>query len=273
MNCRYCGKEIPNDAAFCPFCGKRTESHLRQEDRDKEKEKVKKKVKKRKKYEYEESKGKRRVKALISILAAIVFVVAVFVAIMVFLKPYFGEEPWQNENAAETEEEENTGSPKTMYVSTEDGLTLRKEPGTESEAIHLINYGREIQVEKIDDGWAYTTVDGLSGWCSAEYLTENKDDIKQKETKPESKEDKGRLVEPSKRIESGYHGKVNSEGGLNLRCGPGADYDILMVVPDGTEVIEEGWDDGWIYIKYDGQYGWVNSEYITPTGEVESISQ
>ena len=273
MNCRYCGKEIPNDAAFCPFCGKRTESHLRQEDRDKEKEKRKKKVKKRDKYEYEESKGKRRVKALISILAAIVFVVAVFVAIMVFLKPYFGEEPWQNENAAETEEEENTGSPKTMYVSTEDGLTLRKEPGTESEAIHLINYGREIQVEKIDDGWAYTTVDGLSGWCSAEYLTENKDDIKQKETKPESKEDKGRLVEPSKRIESGYHGKVNSEGGLNLRCGPGADYDILMVVPDGTEVIEEGWDGGWIYIKYDGQYGWVNSEYITPTGEVESISQ
>ena len=63
MNCRYCGKEIPNDAAFCPFCGKRTESHLRQEDRDKEKEKQKKKVKKRDKYEYEESKGKRRVTA------------------------------------------------------------------------------------------------------------------------------------------------------------------------------------------------------------------
>ena len=63
---------------------------------------------------------------------------------------------------------------------------------------------------------------------------------------------------------------ILSEGGLNLRCGPGQDYDILMVVPDGAEVIEEGWDNGWIYIRHDGQYGWVNSEYITPTGEVEN---
>ena len=275
MICRYCGKTIPEGSVFCPFCGNKTESHLRKEDRDKEIDKeIKAKDKKAKKtkevYVYEEPKGKRRVKAFISIIAAIIFVAAAFIAVMVFVKPYLGEEPWPDEKLKKAQEEEVTEDPKTMYVATEEGLILRKEPGTESEAIHLLNYGLEIQVDKIEDGWAHTTVDGFSGWCSAEYLTENKDEIKQKKTKPESKEDKGRLVEPSTPIETGYHGNVNSDGGLNLRCGPGEDYDILMVVPDGTEVVEEGWEDGWIYIKYDGQYGWVNSEYVTPTGDVEN---
>ena len=282
MICRYCGKKIPDDAVYCSFCGKKTESHLRTEkteshlriedrDEDQNKRTGKNRNKRDNKYkdEYEEPKGKRRTKALISIIAAIVFVAAAFIAIMVFAKPYLGEEPWPESDDSAAESDEMAGFPKNMYISAEDGLLLCKDPGTESTAIHLINYGREIEVEKIVDGWAYTTVDGLPGWCSAEYLTENKDEIKQSETKPESDADKGQLAEPARRIRNGYHGTVNSEDGLNLRCGPGQEYDILLVVPYKTEVIEEGWDSGWIFIDYKGQYGWVNADYITPTGEVE----
>ena len=31
MICRHCGKNIPEEAVFCPFCGEQTESHLRRE--------------------------------------------------------------------------------------------------------------------------------------------------------------------------------------------------------------------------------------------------
>lgn len=266
MTCRYCGKKIPDGSSYCPSCGKRIEAHLRAEDREKEKKEYE--YKPERDDEYVESRGKRFVKSLISIIAAIIFVVGAFIAIMIFAKPYLGEEPWSVESGQTGSEEENIGFPRNMYVSAEDGLLLWEEPGT-GKAIHLLNYGIEIQVDKIEDGWAYTTVDGLSGWCSAESLTENKDEIRQTETKPESEADKSRLAEPSRRIVSGYHGTVNSEDGLNLRCGPGRDYDILLVVPYKTEVVEEGWENGWIYVSYDGQYGWLNSEYITPTGEVE----
>jgi len=269
MICRYCGKKIPDGSGFCPSCGKRIEAHLRTEDREKEKKEFK--YKPEKDPEYVEPKGRRLIKTLISIIAAIIFVAGAFIAIMVFVKPYLGEEPWPDEDKrAASEAEENIGFPKNMYISTEEGLLLCEEPGTGSKAIHLLNYGREIQVDKIEDGWAYTTVDGLSGWCSAEFLTENKEEIRQTETKPESEADKSRLAEPSIHIGSGYHGTVSSEDGLNLRCGPGKDYDILLVVPYKTEVVEEGWENGWIYVNYDGQYGWLNSEYITPTGEVEN---
>ena len=265
MICRYCGKKIPDGSSFCPSCGKRIEAHLRAEDREKEKDEFEYEPE----YEYEEPKGKRRIKALISIIAAILFVVAAFIAIIVFAKPYLGEEPWPEKKQA-AEEEENIGFPKSMYITAEDGLLLLKEPASDSKAVHFLNYGVEVQVDKIEDGWANATADGLSGWCTADYLTENGEEIRHEEIKPKSDADKGQLAEPARLIKTGYHGTVNSEDGLNLRCGPNSDYDILMVIPYKTEVIEEGWNDGWLYVKYDGQYGWVRSEYITPNGEVEN---
>jgi len=263
MNCRHCGRRIPEDAVYCPFCGKMTESHLRVEDS------IEDDIENEEEYEYEEPRGKRWLKTLISIITAIVFVAAAFMVVMHFAKDYLGEEPWgdKKDSAAQTEEaEEQSEYPKPMYVTAEDGLFLRKGPGQDNEEIHILNYGQEIQVEKIEDGWAYTTADGVSGWCSAEYLTENKEDIKEKtaDAKSESDADKGRLVEPSVRIESGYHGTVNAEGGLNLRCGPGEEYDILLVIPYEAEVAEEGREGDWIFVSHDGQYGWVNSGFITP---------
>lgn len=286
MICRHCGKNIPEEAVFCPFCDELTESHLRrekteshlrkedrlQEEMERDKPKTKKEKKKKEKY-IEEPAGKRRLKSFISIIAAFVFVAAAFIAIMVFVKPYLGEEPWPDEDDQAIETEEISGLPKNMYITAEEGVILQKEPGPDGKAIHLLNYGCEIEVEKAQDGWAYATVDGLSGWFPTEYLTEDTEEILQKDIKPGSAEDKGQLVEPAKIIRNGYHGTVNAEDGLNLRCGPDPDYDILLVIPYKTEVIEEGWHAGWIYVRYDGQYGWINAEFITPTGEVEGASQ
>ena len=65
-----------------------------------------------------------------------------------------------------------------MYVNDEEGLILRKGPGTEKDMIYIMSYGDEIQIEKIENGWAYGTIKEYSGWCSAKYLTEDKSSIK-----------------------------------------------------------------------------------------------
>lgn len=258
MICRHCGRIIDDDVRFCPFCGQKTESHLRIEDvYDKEEEIEKERD------EYEEPKGKRLRKALISIVAAVVFVGIAAIAVMVFVKPLLGEEPWEQDEAVNTDEIK-LEEVKTMYVTSEDGLVMRSEPGEDKESIHVLDYGQEVQVIKTENAWAQIKADELSGWCLAEYLTEDQAEIKQKEIKEVSDKDKGQLVEPSTRIKNGFHGIINTEDGLNLRCGPGQDYDILMVVPYETEVVEEGREGSWLFIKYDGQYGWVNSEYVSP---------
>ena len=255
MICRHCGKIIEDDARFCPFCGKKIESHLRIEDTETPDDEDEK--------EYEQPKGKRLGKALISIVAAVVFVGIAVIAVMVFAKPFLGEEPWNQDEAVNTEEIK-LEEVKTMYVTAEDGLVMRSEPGVDKEEIHILRYGQEVKVIKTENGWAQVKADDLTGWCTAEQLTEDQTQIKPKEVKEVSDDDKGQLVEPSTRIKNGFHGVINTEDDLNLRCGPGQEYDILMVVPYETEVVEEGREGDWLFIKYDGQYGWVSSEYVSP---------
>ena len=166
----------------------------------------------------------------------------------------------------DTSSAENAGFPKQMYVTSEEGLLLRKEPGRDKEEIGAMKYGEAIRVEKIENGWAYTTVDGKSGWCSAEYLTENKSEIKQEAS---SGNDSKRIVEPSNKAEAGYHGYVNSPEGVNMRYGPGLEYDVVETIPDKAEVVEEGWEDGWVYIEYDGKNGWIKGEFFYTQGGKE----
>ena len=162
--------------------------------------------------------------------------------------------------------EENSESPKTMYVTAEDGLLLRKGPGKENDVVHALSYGQDIQVEKTENGWAYTTVDGKNGWCSMEYLTENKDEIKSKDDNSSADADPNKLVEPSNSAVNGYHGYVASPEGLNMRYGPGEQYSVIDVVPDQTELTELGWETGWVYIQYKDKYGWISAQYFIMEG-------
>ena len=157
--------------------------------------------------------------------------------------------------------------PKTVYVNSEEGLLLRKGPGKKNDVVSVLSHGQEIQVEKTDHGWAYTTVDGNSGWCSMEYLSENK--VKTEEKSSSSNADPNKLVEPTNTSVEGYHGYVDSPEGLNLRYGPGEKFSVIDVVPDKTELTELGWEDGWVYVKYKNNYGWISAHYFTLEGGKE----
>lgn len=183
-----------------------------------------------------------------------------------------GEAAQKDEQAQDPSEGEGTEAesefPKTMYVNAEDGLLLRKGPGKENDVIYPLSYGQEIQVQKTENGWANTTVDGQTGWCSMEYLTENKGDIKVSES-PGSKIEPDKLVEPENNSESGFHGYVDSPEGLNMRYGPGAEYNVIDVIPDKTELTELGWAEGWVYIMWKGRYGWISAQYFRMEGGKE----
>ena len=155
--------------------------------------------------------------------------------------------------------------PKKMWTTAPSGLLLREGPGQQYNAIYLINIGTELPVDKIENNWAHTSIAGLSGWCSCEYLTDTPPEITQQTTAPASS-DPNTLVYPDNWIDYGYHGYVNTTDGLMFRLGPGTNYAAIDVIPYGTEVAEEGWYNNWIFIKYKGRYGWVCSDYITASG-------
>ena len=102
-----------------------------------------------------------------------------------------------------------------------------------------------------------------------EYLTENKGDIKDADKIASANADPNKLVEPTNTSVEGYHGYVDSPEGLNMRFGPGEKYNIIDVVPDKTELTELGWEEGWVYVKYKDNYGWINAHYFTLEGGKE----
>jgi uncharacterized protein YraI len=49
---------------------------------------------------------------------------------------------------------------------------------------------------------------------------------------------------------------------VNLRTGPGTQYDVITVVPVGSTVIIQSQDSGWDYIQYNDNLGWVYAQYL-----------
>ncbi len=58
-------------------------------------------------------------------------------------------------------------------------------------------------------------------------------------------------------------GLVKANGGLNLRSGPGTNYGIICVIPNGTIINVDGAENGWLKAEYNGNNGFVSAQYIT----------
>lgn len=274
MFCPNCGKEIKPGDAFCTSCGTRVD------------------------HAAEEPAPRKRLSVwalILIIIGGILVLAAILLVLYLFvLKPKkqgpdlpteihteevttaevisTTEAPTETTTDAsaqtttppETTKDAQASFPKTMYTTAPSGLLLRDGPGKEHNAIYLINIGTQLSVDKIENNWAHTTIAGLSGWCSCDYLTETPPEITQPTTAASS--DPNTLVYPENWVEYGYHGYVNTKDGLMFRLGPGTNYTAIDVIPYMTEVAEEGWYDNWIYIQYNGRYGWVCADYITASG-------
>lgn len=58
---------------------------------------------------------------------------------------------------------------------------------------------------------------------------------------------------------------VTPDSNMNLRAGPGTDFDKVAQIPAGTAVTALGTnaDETWVVVQYEGQYGWLAKEYLT----------
>ncbi len=64
---------------------------------------------------------------------------------------------------------------------------------------------------------------------------------------------------------SGVKGRVNADGNLNLRAGPGQQHEMLRSLPDGTSLLVFGEDkenDEWLFVDCGGVQGYVHTGYV-----------
>jgi uncharacterized protein YraI len=62
-------------------------------------------------------------------------------------------------------------------------------------------------------------------------------------------------------------------GDVNLRSGPGIDYNAITVIPDGSPVTLLGRNSlrTWVYLDYNGQNGWVLYRYVNTGGRIQTL--
>lgn len=56
---------------------------------------------------------------------------------------------------------------------------------------------------------------------------------------------------------------INAGGNVNMRKGPGTNYDVINVIEDGEQVTVCGSSGEWRLIQYNEKYAWVHSDYVS----------
>lgn len=135
-------------------------------------------------------------------------------------------------------------------VDADAGLRMRESSSTSAAVLTTIPNGAEIDVlAKTEGGWYQVDFDGNTGFVSAEYvvLSEEADTL---ETLPEP-----------------MYGRV-TEGPLNIRSGPGTDYDRVRQINVGNVLEITDTVDGW----YAVEGGYVISDYVTIIDAEEALA-
>lgn len=133
----------------------------------------------------------------------------------------------------------------TGVVKVSGSLNVRKGPGTTYAVVGKLRNGDKVTVTGSTDGWYAISYDGGTGYVSSAYIT--KSDGSETTSTPGGDEDAEGYVIAS---------------ALNVRSGPGTNYNILGKLYSGDLVEILGSSNGWYKIVYDSGEGYVSAEYV-----------
>lgn len=130
-------------------------------------------------------------------------------------------------------------------VVTADVLNIRSDASTSSDVLAQLTKDSQVNVVESANGWYKISVNGVSGWVSAQYLS----------------------------VSSGTVKGTISGSGVNVRTGPGKGYDVLITInSEGVEILGSSGD--WYNVRFSsGVEGWVYSDYVSTGGSVVSRGQ
>ena len=123
-----------------------------------------------------------------------------------------------------------------------DALRLRAEPNTESSILATATLDENVVVLEAaeTEGWYKVDYKSVEGYMSGEYLN----------------------IAEQADISIGYGLVQSGDSTLNVRSGPGTNYERIDVLYNRTVVTINGVDNGWFKISYNDTVGYVSSDYM-----------
>ena len=142
------------------------------------------------------------------------------------------------------------------FVLAEPSLNMRKGPAVEYDKLTTIPYGTVIDVTGEYEGWARVKYNGMTGWVTLEYITENL---------PTPDVDDGGVPPVSF---TSYFARATSS--VSLKESASVFATTVATVPEKTVVKVTGESNGWIKFTYNGKTGWARTSYfVTKLGDTD----
>ncbi len=144
-----------------------------------------------------------------------------------------GESTEQSDSASDTVEE-------TRYVTATTTVNVRSSDSENADKLGKVSEGTKLElVEAKVNGWSEVIYEGQNGFIKSEYLQE---------------------VESAASAET--IGTVTATTNINVRAQASENADRLGILAGGDSVDLIAEENGWCKIKYNGQIGYVKSDYV-----------
>ena len=155
----------------------------------------------------------------------------------------------------------------TKYVNISSGtLNLRSSASPGASIIATLTKGTTVTVYSEANGWAKVNANGKDGYVSSSFLSN---------TYPNSTGNSSTAVQTTApaNVSAPSTKYVNvTSGSLNMRNSPSTSASIIVKLAKGTSV-QVYWEaNGWAKIVVYGQTGYVNSDYLSDTGQSSTNS-
>ena len=173
----------------------------------------------------------------------------------------------------------SSGAPATTPVESKPGyingdyVRFRTGPSESHSIIATYNQGKELTITGISGNWTACTIDGKAGYVFSQYVKEggnsnnnsdnNNNNNNGNNNGSDEADNSGTIT-----VVGGSSGKTSEAGyitgnNVRFRSGPSLNSKVLGELFYGNSVTITGTDGDWTAITYNGQAGYVSSQYVT----------
>jgi cell wall-associated NlpC family hydrolase len=135
-------------------------------------------------------------------------------------------------------------------VVTGDALCLRSEPSTSSTVLTHLSKGTTLQVSESLTGWYKVSYNSKTGYVSADYINYTA----------------ATVITTADQSQTTTKTATIGGSSVNLRSAASTDSSVLAVLDKGAEVKLLSTEDGWCYVTYKDQAGYVKADYVYVSG-------
>ncbi len=146
-----------------------------------------------------------------------------------------------------------------------DYVRFRTGPSTSYRVIDSYNKGKEVTITGVSGDWTACTIDGQNGYVFSQYVTVNEPKTQTGGSETNGGDDNYNVTETD--AQPGYITGNN----VRLRSGPSMSSDVLDELFYGNNVTITGVSGDWTAVTYNGQAGFVYSQYVA-RGEYQHTS-